>query len=72
MAYIYCFAACFSQACTEAVKYIKEHLTIKTADLGRDSIVNAARTSMSSKIIGSEMDFFSNLVNWNFTAIETE
>jgi T-complex protein 1 subunit alpha len=49
-------------ACNEAVKYIKEHLTVKTADLGRDSILNAARTSMNSKIIGLEKDFFSNLV----------
>lgn len=35
-----------------AVKYIQEHLSISTEDLGKDSIINAAKTCMSSKVIG--------------------
>lgn len=54
----------------EACKYIQEHLTINVDDLGRDCILSAARTSMSSKLIGPLSDFFSEMVVDAVTAVK--
>jgi len=49
-------------ACKEAVKYIKDHLTYKVDDLGEDCLIQAAKTCMSSKLIGADDEFFSAMV----------
>ncbi|XP_048006115.1 T-complex protein 1 subunit alpha [Leguminivora glycinivorella] len=49
-------------ACKEAVKYIQDNLTVTVESLGRASIINAAKTTMSSKLIGADADFFSEII----------
>lgn len=52
----------FRLAMRESIRYIKEALTNKVDSLGREAIINSAKTSMSSKLVSADSDFYAELV----------
>jgi len=58
-------------AMREAVKYIEEKLSTDINTLGKETILNCAKTSMSSKIVGADADFFGRMVVDAVMAVKT-
>lgn len=58
-------------AVREAVKYMNENISIKVEDLEKESLLSIAKTSMSSKIIGADSDFFAQMVVDAMQAVKT-
>ncbi|KAK9477228.1 chaperonin Cpn60/TCP-1 family [Lipomyces japonicus] len=58
-------------ALREATKYLNEVMSTKVEGLGKDVLISIAKTSMSSKIIGSDSDFFANMVVDSLLAVKS-
>eukprot|EP01138_Halocafeteria_seosinensis_P007709 gb/GECG01007877.1/.p1 GENE.gb/GECG01007877.1/~~gb/GECG01007877.1/.p1 ORF type:complete len:523 (+),score=90.86 gb/GECG01007877.1/:1-1569(+) len=59
-------------AMKESIKYIKEYLIVPSGKMERSFLISAAKTAMSSKMIGSDADYFANICVDACNSIKTE
>jgi T-complex protein 1 subunit alpha len=61
----------YLKAKKEACKYIADYMTLKSEKLEYDTLLNCAKTCMSSKIIGKDSQFFAKMTIQAMMAVET-
>ena len=59
-------------AAREACRYIEDKLSVSVESLGDEALVNCAKTSMSSKLINADPNFFSGLVVDSIKCVKQE
>jgi len=59
-------------AMREACKYVQENLAVDSTGLGREVLMNASATTMSSKLLAPESEFFGNMVVDAVLAVRSE
>merc|ERR1711998_662709 len=62
----------FRLAMREACKYVQEQLAVDSSALGREVLMNACKTTMSSKLLSPESEFFGNMVVDAVLAVKSE
>lgn len=58
-------------ACREACRFIIEQMSVKVDTLGRDCLINCARTTLASKILSAHGDYFASMAVEALTAVRT-
>ena len=62
----------FKIAAREACRHIEDKLAVSVESLGDEALINCAKTSMSSKIINADPEFFAGLVVDSIRAIKQD
>lgn len=58
-------------ACREACRFIQDQMSVPVETLGRECLINIARTTLSSKLLGSHDVFFAGLAVEAMMAVKT-
>jgi len=58
-------------AMKEGIRYIAKSLSLSVESLGPESVINAARTALSSKILGTEGEFFARMAATSMLNVKT-